>query len=1422
MRNSILKKLIVFTLAFVMVITYIPLTGNNISVAKAATGLAIYYGGEPCDSLVVDQIEKETLSAEGLGGNTKYQWQIRIKGTTDQWVNIKDMTKDQCDVSYAVIGSMLDEVGCADIRCKATVGDNEYISEPVTVTTSYDVSRQKANSSAAAESVASFSKLRSAVASTFVTPRTAEYVTITIKYVYENEDGGEGITAFEPYVASLQAGTNFSSSVPSPTIVGYDAKIKTGDSYEDAKTVELNYTNLTENQTITVRYIPALVDYKVRYYLQNVTDDLYTENTDMSKNVQGYTGDYPDENLVKANIDGFSALYYQPETIAADGSTEFQCYYDRNYYLVNFDMNGGYGVEPIYARYETPFVVNNPIKHGYVFGGWDLLDSEGNGDGVADTMPDTIPLGNRTYKAIWTAVDTTYTVVYWLEDANNAGEYNYLGCEVKEAESATTVYSTDSLKNSTNICGNTETDHTHTDACKVDRSRYEYVPAVGTEQSAIVEGDGSTVINVRYTPKTYTLRFFYARSNGTKYEVVGGTTYPFGTYNNADENTSVESLLSYVREWGQVQSVPTIKDEYKDRYITGSIKMGGYTYYYLEFSAGYGSDIGSLWPIGIFNAVKIVGTHSQCSYDEAYFSAWNGEYKVKYTQAHASRNGGNETIKGCYMYLDDTILYDSQFTDGSTVHYLGFWDNGANISWSIPKLFRYNLMVKKLDGSSEYELYKSFDTYDDSTVENQTPTNIEGLTYKKYDYRTISDGSDGFMKAYDVYFYYDRNNYALSFYNYNGMASTETLSYGKSLSNKSFEPSYPDTLEDDAYDFGGWYTTAGCYDGSEFTFDGATMPANDLTLYAKWTPKTRTVKFYNQYSDIGGTEGLLGTYEVSHGNTIVFDTALQTPSIAGRTFAGWFYMKNGEKVAFNPYEMAIRQDLNVFAEWTSSTVSEYTINYVLKDNDSNAENNVKIADKLYGMTFAGQTKTFTAKTGDELYSAYSSGYFPVTNSHSIVIDEDKTNNEYTFEYIKLEDAPYTVRYVDKQTGAELATSKHVENPQEGAQLQMVVTEKFQPITGYMPDSYYKRLVLSTNSAENVITFYYLPDTEHAPYVIHHKTENLDGTYSDYSVIQGIGDLNKEITAVPLTITGFTYDSDNPNNITKGTVDSDGLQLILYYERNTYPYTVRYLEYGSDKVLHDAGTYTDKYGKTITISAKDPADLQHRGDSEYQLMGEASKEYEIRATEADNVITFYYKLKQYTIKYEAVCTEPEATNFGRVKFNQQIVNNSGQILENLALPSEHFRFIGWYTDEECTVANKVSDSTAFKPTNAEDITYYALFEPIITSLTITKSGMDDHDSSIFNVKGIGSNNYIDMDVVITGNASKTIAYLPEGKYQVTEAITENSNWSWRYTADESVKTITVEASVSGNKVEFVNKPKSLTWLGGENIKNNKFN
>jgi uncharacterized repeat protein (TIGR02543 family) len=79
------------------------------------------------------------------------------------------------------------------------------------------------------------------------------------------------------------------------------------------------------------------------------------------------------------------------------------------------------------------------------------------------------------------------------------------------------------------------------------------------------------------------------------------------------------------------------------------------------------------------------------------------------------------------------------------------------------------------------------------------------------------------------------------------------------------------------YTFGGWYTSTGG-NGSQFT--GSTTVNSNITVYAKWTPITYTVK-YHANGGIGTTDSSVHTYDVSKNLTANGFTR------TGYTFAYW-------------------------------------------------------------------------------------------------------------------------------------------------------------------------------------------------------------------------------------------------------------------------------------------------------------------------------------------------------------------------------------------------------------------------------------------------------------------------------------------------------------------------------------------------------
>lgn len=1256
-RTMSFRRLLSLLLGLVLFMELLP--GGLTVVGDASDAVTVTVDGAKTTQVTLPQSGRVTLEAASETGGADYQWQIQLGG---DWVNIYGATAATLTLTYAMVSPAL-EKGSAMVRC--AVG-GESASDAVKVTVSYDV---EADAAALNRQRDELTQETSAAAAPRRMPRRVsrssapEYINVTVNYL----DAVTGLPIYTGFSATIKSGEPYSQTVLSPTYLGYapywsaekpdttDPNTATVSAQSLALSVGADYTG--ETYTVNVYYKAIAVSYAVRYYFQNIHDDMYSENVDYYRQDRALTGTIIANEalgLDEKQARGFTKLYHYPEAVAADGSTVFECYYDRNYYQVKLDANGGYGSEHVYARYGTPFVATVPTRHGYRFAGWDKLDENGVGDGKADELPTTVPAENASYIALWKSADTTYTVVYWLKkpESNSkptaectAEDMTYIANVTVDAKAGdivnprsdpdhTGIYSP-KLEESTYICDNRDhmADPTkHTDACKLGSTLRHYVYD-STQMQVEVQGDGSTVINTVYSRREYTLRFYYGHAwndNDTPhYYVVGGSTYNFG---NKDEKThpcpdagsySDMTLLERVKGvWGEVQ-VPDgadmsslISEEHKKAYTLGTLQAEGDSYnsnqrkyYYLEFTAPYGADISDLWPSEVFDKAPLTeaekvkhtsnGGSSHLENDGwgnyAYFAGWNGEFNIKYTQ-----DNSNSTIKCYYPLLDDTLLYDesriSTYGDSDRVSFLAFFDNGANVKWSIPIAWHYELYLPTLDNKETegsvlkngvyYTLYKTVETNDNNEgIDHQTCPPLPGFTApaSKDGTRIVHEEgmSDGRLSITAQY-YYTRNEYKLTLQNHNQI-ETETVPYGDDLDGwvDSTRVQYPDTLERDAYTFGGWYTTSGHYEGSEYV-PGSTMPAHNVALYAGWKPVQRTVKMFRSLADMreyqsNGDEALVHyTQVVDHGSTLGEIADPTDPSGHGYTFGGWFYEKSGKKVALTPTDTAVKEDLLVYAEWSHLTAQPYLIHYVLKETadeewralldkaslfspkdgkaytvtNGSGESRTyiyyagegggyhrQIAADSRGYANQGSTRTFYPKAGDpynQLYSGFNSGYYPTLASHSITMEEDTpsnpTVNVFTFYYVYAATVSYKVEYRYHDTGKLIESESTGTGVVEKETPKAVVTERFAVVKDCVPDAFYKRLVLAVvedgnggyvGSPDNVVTFYYTKNIENAYYAVHYMLQNVDA-----------------VTDVPSLRTDGTY-----ANYTESTVYTEGIGQI---------------------------------------------------------------------------------------------------------------------------------------------------------------------------------------------------------------------------------------------------------------------------------------
>lgn len=834
--------------------------------------------------------------------------------------------------------------------------------------------------------------------------------TVVINYVFTN-----GKQAAPSWTATLAEGSSLEQTVTSPTVVGYAP---------DQPSVDVFVNNITENKTYTVTYHPANVGFTVNHYLQNVADNNYT--LDKTEEVGGFTESEVGDGLAET-YPGFAALLYNTKAkVAADGSTVVEIYYDRNYYMMSFNLDGGYGVEPIYARYGASVKVENPTKPGYTFNGWE------------PTVPETVPAENTTYKAKWKVDDSVnYRVQYWQENANDDG-FSYESSVQKKAAPGTVI----TAANDKNYTG---FHYDHTDG-------------------ATVAADGSSVVNVYYKRNTYTLTF---KVN--------------------------EGFIFDNDNW-------VIKAEFKN------IKYGADTSpWWNQAPSGY------LW--------------------------------------HTTSSGSTFYTAAPDMPNSNLTIYGKKSSGMSTIHY---YEKGTTTS------IKPDLKVQNSGWSFTVEDY----------------IEIPGFEY-----------DSNKVQGNNYYLYYTRNSYKLDFNSANVIVRSNTIPYDKALSSYYFEPSYPTgILEEGGYVFAGWYTDPGCTEA--VAWDTAKMPYNNTIFYAKWAPKTHTVKTFLTKEKIEENDPIDTWDNVPHGTAVTNTPA--DPQNGSYVFVGWFYMDGNVEKAFD-FSMPVIKDLNLYAKWSSNTLVTYTIYYKSGDTE--------IAEPTTGSALAGTTLTFEAKTGDELNKDYQSGYFPNTGSHSLTMDING-NNEFTFVYVAKEKVGYTVRYLEKGTENVLHQEKTAETSNA------IITEKFVQISGYAPDAYQKRLVLSATEAENVITFWYTKDDVHAPVQIVHWIQNIAGEgYTEYQSSTNLnGEIGQTYTGTPLTIPGFTYNAEKSN--ASGELTAEGLELNLYYDRVKYSYTVRYVDAtDNNKDIDHAANVTGEglFGAQVIGSQKEfngymPADNEPKQKS----------------------------------------------------------------------------------------------------------------------------------------------------------------------------------------------------------------------------------
>ncbi len=1213
---------------------------------------------------------------------------------------------------------------------------------------------------------------------------------LKINYIYDKDQ----TTAATSYGATLKYEESYSEI--SPLIAGYTAdKLVVSGTMPHYNLI--NVVKYTANKDTA---------YKVEHYTENL-DGTYTLYA--TDNLTGETDTLT--NASTKTITGFTVQSFSQENIAGDGTTVIRINYTRNVYQLVYKIDGEiYRTFDVkYDAFITPLA--RPSKTGYTFHGWSSIPSKMPANNVEITggytinrysliicyqyengLPARLPyIGQVTYNSAYSV--TTIPIAGYTADklvVSGTMPASNLIVVVTYRANLNTPYKVEYYKGNTLQTTDTVTRTAKTDTLvsvtTADKNKYTGYTFdnlnFNNRLTAIVRGDGLTVLKVYYKINYYNLRYNANKPTG----IVGTTSTPASRSYTVEDSFNITATMAstshnflgwYTNPAGTGSPVTNIAVGTTgniDLYAKWEIKT-----FTINFAPGtHGSIDSTSTPNVAYNSTFGSISKPIVTTEAGYtFTGWDIDNSALLTgtvTATAQYTANTDTVYKVEHYQEtlETGLYEFTPTDTDSLTgttdtltsavaktYTGFTAESfsqVNIEGDESTVVRIN--YKRHSNTLTYyvdgEIYNSSTKKYDETLTALTEPSKTGYTFSGWDYvpSTMPDHDVDVTGTYTI------NHHTLTItYKYAGSGNTAATTYTESYD-------YDEAYSEVSPIIAGYTASVPLVTG--------TMGDANVTVDVIYTANSYTAYKVEHY-----LQNIVGTYSLKEIDNLTGTT--DTPTVAEANSYTGFTVK--------PFDQK-----NIEGDGSTVVRIEYTRNSYIVTFDSMGGSSVESIDNaLYDNTITKPSDpTRLGYTFADWYQEPS-----IVNKWDFMTDTVKASLTL---YAKWAEINYNLRFEINDT--DVTNAINPSNPRTYT-ISDDMTFNNASSDSHSFDGWYTD---QTNGDK--VTGIVAGTTGDKTYYAHWSIRNYTLTFidSDGSSIYRNVDWGKDLTNIPTITpkTGYTcsWDRTDFTNITSDNIinaNCDPIEYNITYNKNDNGVTGA----TESNTLH---TY---YVTTGAYTLLDATSDSHSFDGWYTDPVNGTKVTAIAGGEIGDVVLYaHWTANEYTVDFEE--------NGGSTVLPLTNVYYGSTISKPNDPLKTGFIFADWYKED--TLSNKWMFVT---DTVTKDLTLYANWTKETYNLKF-----EINDAGVVNVVNPSNESTYTISDNITFNNASSDSHSFDGWYtdqtngdKVTGIVAGTTTGDKTYYAHWSIKQFTLTVDANGGAWSGTT-PQTINYGASVNIAN----